>query len=118
MKTTLHRNALLRGLGGIAIGLPFLEEMSPSNVLAATPAANVPMRAFNVFFGLGVPAPVQEDGFEGALEPLKPLQNKLGIMRHVDQIRCDGKGINAHFDGAIGAFTAMAPDGEDPIQRI
>ncbi len=33
-------------------------------------------------------------------------------MRNVDQVRCDEKGINAHYDGATGAFTAEPPDGE------
>ena len=33
-------------------------------------------------------------------------------MRNVDQVRCDEAGINAHFDGASGAFTATPPDGE------
>ncbi|MEE2614619.1 MAG: DUF1552 domain-containing protein, partial [Verrucomicrobiota bacterium] len=68
--------------------------------------------AFNVFFGLGVPAPLQKEGYEGVLEPLKPLSNKLLIMRDVDQIRCDVSGTNAHFDGATGSFTAMPAGGE------
>ncbi len=72
----------------------------------------MPVRAFNVFFGLGIPAPLQTEGFDGVLEPLKPLSDKLLIMRNVDQVRCDEKGINAHFDGASGAFTAEAPNGE------
>nr|MCS5628196.1 DUF1552 domain-containing protein [Planctomycetota bacterium] len=44
-------------------------------------------------------------------EPLEPLSRKLLIMRNIDQVRCDEKGINAHFDGASGAFTAEAPNG-------
>ena len=44
--------------------------------------------------------------FDGVLEPLKPLSDKLLIMRHVDQVRCDQSGMNAHFDGSSGAFTA------------
>ena len=46
------------------------------------------------------------------LEPLKPLADKLLILRDVDQVRCDEMGINAHFDGASGAFTAEPPNGE------
>jgi hypothetical protein len=45
------------------------------------------------------------------MEPLKPLSDKLLILRQVDQVRCDKKGINAHFDGATGSFTAMPADG-------
>ncbi|QDU40892.1 hypothetical protein Mal4_52550 [Maioricimonas rarisocia] len=108
----IDRRTALKGLGGITIGLPFLEEMLVSTAAAAPQAPAVPVRAFNVFFGLGVPAPIQTEGFEGVLEPLKPLADKLLIMRGVDQVRCDQKGINAHFDGASGAFTAEPPNGE------
>lgn len=112
MKKPLSRRAVLKSIGGTVIGLPFLEEMLGSNALGAPAPTAVPTRAFNVFFGLGIPAPLQTEGFDGVMEPLKPLQDKLLIMRNVDQIRCDRSGINAHFDGATGAFTASPPDGE------
>lgn len=107
----LARRTLLKGLGAVTIGLPLLEEMMVSSALAS-PAGEVPTRAFNVFFGLGIPAPLQEEGLDGVLEPLKPLKDKLLIMRGVDQVRADESGINAHFDGASAAFTAEPPDGE------
>ena len=106
----LHRRTVLRGIGGVAVGLPFMEEMMLGTANAA--AAEVPTRAFNLFFGLGIPAPLQEEGFDGVLEPLKPLSQKLLIMRKVDHVDCDKNGINAHFDGSSAAFTAAAPDGE------
>ncbi len=105
-KSRITRRTLLRGLGSTAVGLPFLEEMA----LAAD--AKVPVRAFNVFFGLGIPTPLQTEGYDGVLEPLKPLRDKLLIMRGVDQVRCDKRGMNAHFDGSSGAFTAEPPEGE------
>ena len=111
MSRLINRRTTLKGLGSIAIGLPLLEEMIGPRAIAA-PATAVPVRAFNVFFGLGIPAPLQTEGFGGVLEPLKPLADKLLIMRNVDQVRCDEKGINAHFDGASGAFTAEPPNGE------
>ena len=105
-KRHISRRTLLRGVGGIGVGLPLLEEMR------ADASAAVPVRAFNVFFGLGVPAPLQSEGFDGVMEPLRPLADKLLILRNVDQVRCDESGINAHFDGASGAFTAEPPNGE------
>ena len=108
---SISRRTMLRSIGAATVGLPLLEEMISTSALAAADA-NAPVRAFNVFFGLGIPAPLQEEGFDGVLEPLKPLSDKLLIMRHVDQVRCDENGINAHFDGATGAFTAEPPDGE------
>ena len=111
MKTThISRRTMLKGLGSVTIGLPLLEEMLSAKTLDNQ--ADVPVRAFNVFFGLGIPAPLQTEGFDNVLEPLKPLRQKLLIMRNIDQIRCDESGINAHFDGASGAFTAEPPDGE------
>lgn len=107
----LSRRTALKGLGTIAIGLPFLEEMAVTGA-AATQQNAAPVRAFNVFFGLGIPAPLQGEGFDGVLEPLKPLSKKLLIMRNVDQIRADEKGSNAHYDGASAAFTAEPPNGE------
>ena len=106
----MNRRAMLKGLGGITVGLPLLEEMAYS--AASTASKDVSVRAFNVFFGLGIPAPLQKEGYEGVLEPLKPLRDKLLIMRNVDQVRCDVSGINAHFDGATGSFTAMPAGGE------
>ena len=50
-KTRIHRRTLLRGLGTVSVGLPFMEEMLPSTAIAATQKA-IPVRAFNVFFGL------------------------------------------------------------------
>ncbi len=109
--TPISRRTMLKSLGTATIGLPLLEEMLSSRLLAA-PQPESPVRAFNVFFGLGIPAPLQKEGFKGVLEPLEPLSKKLLIMRNVDQVRCDEKGINAHYDGASGAFTAEPPDGE------
>ena len=107
----LNRRTLLQGIGGITIGLPFFEEMLASTAYAKE-AATVPVRAFNIFFGLGIPAPIQQEGYGGVLEPLSPLREKLLIMRGVDHVRADEKGINAHYDGAIAAFTAEPPQGE------
>jgi hypothetical protein len=112
MSQKIDRRMVLRGAGAIAIGLPFLEEMCDTAVAAADSARLIPERAFNLFFGLGIPAPLQQEGFEGVLEPLKPLRDKLLILRGVDHVRADEKGINAHYDGATAAFTAEPPDGE------
>ena len=111
MKTHLNRRTLLKGLGTVSVGLPLLEEMITANALGAAPA-KVPVRAFNIFFGLGIPAPLQTEGFDDVLEPLKPLSKKLLVMRNVDHVRCDVRGINAHFDGATASFTAQPAGGE------
>src|SRR5688572_18028863 len=105
----MSRRTLLKGLGTVAIGLPFLEEMLVPGAKAQQ--QTVPIRAFNVFFGLGIPAPIQKEGFNGVLEPLQSLSKKLLILQNVDQVRCDESGINAHYDGSSAAFTAEPPNG-------
>ena len=57
-KTRISRRTMLKGVGTATIGLPLLEEMLASPAMAAERDA-VPVRAFNVFFGLGIPAPLQ-----------------------------------------------------------
>ncbi|MCA9014667.1 MAG: hypothetical protein KDA77_04965, partial [Planctomycetaceae bacterium] len=78
IRRKINRRTLLRSIGAATIGLPLLEEMLTFPA-AAAPEQAVPVRAFNVFFGLGIPAPLQTEGFEGVLEPLKPLKDKLLI---------------------------------------
>ena len=90
-KRNVSRRTLLKGLGTVTIGLPLLEEMLRPATAAAKKSDEIPVRAFNVFFGLGIPAPLQTEGFQGVLEPLKPLRNQLLIMRKVDQVRCDAQ---------------------------
>ena len=102
----VSRRTMLRGIGTVAIGLPLLEEMVGTAAAAPPPNGPVPVRAFNVFFGLGIPAPLQPEGFAGVMEPLKELERKLLILRGIDHVRADEPGENAHRDGATAAFTA------------
>ena len=74
MKQPINRRTMLKGLGGVTVGLPLLEEMLVSPAAAAPKTATVPVRAFNVFFGLGIPAPLQTEGFKDVLAPLEPLE--------------------------------------------
>lgn len=117
MKTTYRkvfsRRTLLRGAGGIALGLPFLDEMMETSAYAAemTP----PQRAINIFFGLGYQHTIQEYGFTHPtkLIPLEPMLKKFGtrfsFLRKVDQILGNGEG-NAHYDGSSVAFTGTSAD--------
>ena len=111
MKKQMNRRTLVKGLGTVGIGLPLMEEMVKTKAHGAN-VNKIPTRAFNIFFGLGIPTPLQNEGFGDVFEPLKPLSKKLLIMRNVDHVRCDVRGINAHFDGATASFTAEPAGGE------
>ncbi len=109
-RNVMNRRTLLRGAGSIAIGLPFLTAMRSQSVWGSGEAP--PPRAFNLFFGLGFPTPLQTEGLAGPMEPLGEVLDNLLIVRGVDQVRGDVDGANAHFDGATCAFNAIPSAGE------
>lgn len=109
-RKVLNRRTFLRGAGTVAIGLPFLDEMRVTSVYAADPEP--PFRAFNVFFGLGVPKQIQAEGLAtDALAPLLPLADKFAFLRGINLYEADG-GAQNHFDGGGGVFTAVEPNTE------
>ncbi|MEM7609116.1 MAG: DUF1552 domain-containing protein, partial [Myxococcota bacterium] len=75
MKRRLSRRTLLRGVGTVAIALPFLPEMaSPSRCQVGAP----PTRLITAFFGLGLDPDWQRD-FSGPLQPLQPFASKMAL---------------------------------------
>ena len=74
------RRTVIKGLGGVTIGLPLLEEM----LAKADLASPIPVRAFNVFFGLGIPAPIQQEGFAREQVMLRAL---LALKRDVQRLQ-------------------------------
>lgn len=109
-RKVMDRRTFLRGAGTVAIALPFLEAMRTTSVYAAAPEP--PLRAFNLFFGLGYPTDLQEEGYDGPLKALEHLSDKLLVARHVDHVRVDIPGDNAHFDGATSSFNGALSVGE------
>jgi hypothetical protein len=100
-RKVLSRRTLLRGTGTIAIGLPFLDEMSVNSAWGAP--ADPPQRVIDVFFGEGMPNHVQDDhlaGMTGPLEPLRALRPKLGFVRGLGFPEMGG----AHESGALCSF--------------
>jgi len=103
-RKVLGRRTFLRGAGTVAIGLPFVDAMTTTSLYAAMPEP--PVRAFNVFFGLGFPTPLQAEDWTGPLEALEPLRDRLCVIRGIDQYRNDIGGVNAHYDGSGSCFSA------------
>jgi len=75
-RSKLSRRTLLRGVGSIAIALPFLEEMGRSHARAQ--ASDPPARLVTAFFGLGLDPSWQRD-FSSALEPYQALASKMAM---------------------------------------
>src|SRR5260370_12688600 len=105
------RRAILRGAGGIGIGLPGLEALAPSKAEAA--AAGAPLRYINMYFPNGTgsfwfpPAPGVGTGWtvSGIREPLLPSKNALRVMRGLGN--CSSYG-NQHAEPSHGTNCGAA----------
>jgi hypothetical protein len=112
----LSRRHVLRGAGGAALALPFLEIMGrPNRALAqAVPgytAAGLPKRFLVWFTPNGtipdawLPAGGETDfTFSRILKPLEPFREKLLIIDGVDQT---GEGGDGHQNGMQGMLTGQ-----------
>lgn len=117
-KTTgkLSRRTLLRGAGGAALALPFLEIMGrPERSWAAAPPGLTPEgfpKRFLVWFTPNgtIPEAWTPTGsgtnfeFSRILKPLEPFKNKLLIIDGVDQT---GTGGDGHQNGMQGMLTGQ-----------
>lgn len=103
----LDRRDVLRGLGSIAIALPFIEGLStPARAATADP----PVRCITMFFGLGIPKDMQAEGWDGPLGPLFRHRQKLRMFRNVQMPEAGGSG---HPKGGTCVFVGEGgPSGE------
>jgi len=108
-KNHLSRRTFLRGVGSVAIALPFVDAMTISSAFAAEVAP--PDRLVTFFFGLGIPKEYTVNGFTGPLAPLGEFSSKLALLRGVDLDEVDTPDNN-HFDGGGGVFVGETPKGE------
>jgi hypothetical protein len=82
MRKILSRRTLLRGSGGVLIGLPFLEEMRPRAARAQDAAP--PTRLITMFFGLGIAHEESVKKFAGPLEKYQPLESKMAFFTNLE----------------------------------
>jgi hypothetical protein len=78
----VDRRTLLRGLGTVAVGLPFMEEMLPRTSRAQD--GEMPTRLVTLFFGLGIPREQTLEKFDGPLEPYASLENKIAFFTNLE----------------------------------
>jgi hypothetical protein len=103
----LSRRALIRGAGGLALSLPFLDAMVPA--VAHAQAAAPPKRLSFVYFPNGFIREKWNPTAEGrnfelpsSLEPLAPFKDKLTVLTG---LACDPAKTTAGFhDRAIASF--------------
>ena len=106
MKSPLSRRALLRGAGGVAIALPFLDAMAPRRALAAGPKRLFLMHNQNgVVPGAWFPTGGEKDfKLAAAMMPFEPLRQHLIILDGIDKQENRDNGT-AHARGMASTFT-------------
>jgi hypothetical protein len=98
MKTNITRRTLLRGIGGVALGLPLLECMMGRSV-AASPV-EIPKRFLALYVGHGFSLtddwnffPSVVDGkmnFSKSMDAFAPLAERVSFIRGMEHPRCTG----------------------------
>ena len=113
----IDRRTFLFGAGSVVIGLPFLSEMGRSGGFAQPEAP--PVRAFNCSFGLGLFEDMQRADLSGPLEPLRPLADRLLILKgvnyrlgnHGTDVSAPGGGVpNSHLETTTFTGTKVQDD--------
>jgi hypothetical protein len=114
---TLDRRTLLRGAGGVAVALPFLEAMRPARA-----AGVIPKRFVFMFSPCGSVAKAWtptggETDFQMSriLKPLEPLKSDVVVLNGIDNIASMNGPGGAHQVG-IGALLTgreLGPGGDD-----
>ena len=113
-KNVLSRRTLLRGAGGAAVALPFIEEMRTAT--SAMAAADDPAgRCITMYIGNGLPSDLTKEGYDGPLAPLKAVQDKINCFSKLDLDGTEGGSEFGHNDA--GCFTgkkASKSEGRGP----
>jgi hypothetical protein len=114
----LSRRTFLHGAGGIAIALPFLDEMRSRSVWAAP--ATPPVRAFNIFFGGGAPYIHQKNGLVGPMAPLAALAGKMAFLRGIEGPGGHPAAAGAAFTGAnlVNDTAVSGPSVDNEVMRF
>jgi hypothetical protein len=114
----LSRRALLRGAGGVAIALPYLEAMMPRKAVAAT----VPRRLYvmtghnGTVPGTWFPTGGERDfKLSPSLAPLESLREHLIIPDGITKMQRGTMDNTAHGRGSAAAVTGWSSKGGDGI---
>jgi len=119
----IPRRALLRGAGGLAIGLPWLEAMLPKR--ASAQAAAVPLRTFFIYFPTGykngnwipstTPGVYTDVAIPATAAALTPFQSKLNFITGCGNTPAafgnGGDGIHARATGTFLYFAHLLTTG-------
>lgn len=110
MEAKLSRRHVLRGVSGLALGLPYL--LGREGTSHAQTA--VPERLITAYFGNGMPKQLTANGYTGVLEPLAPFAEKLTMIRGIDtHAQASGPG----HDAGSHAFCCALNSGGDNTNK-
>src|SRR5688572_1868371 len=106
-KKSLPRRTFLRGLGGAAVALPFLESMTPAMTTLAQSPARPPLRFGAVYLPNGCVmdnwTPKTTDGsleITTVLKPLEAFRNQMTLVGNLS--RAGGRSVTDHAVSSAG----------------
>lgn len=99
----IARRHVLRGAGGVTIGIPFLLSEEGS---ARAQVAKPPERLITVFYGNGMPPDISAKGLVGPLAPLAPYADRMAVVRGVD-CPIPTSGAGGHPTGSASFGTGL-----------
>ncbi|MDZ4696876.1 MAG: DUF1552 domain-containing protein [Deltaproteobacteria bacterium] len=121
----LHRRTVLRGAGGVALALPFLDAMRPNKALAQNAP---PRRVMFVFKANGnehatrfKTAGVTDYELGEFLEPLEPYRKEMLLLNGIDKFHGKVPGLeraDAHQQGGAGLAPWKSGSGSFPIGGV
>src|SRR5437773_2049788 len=100
---TINRRRMLKGLGGIALALPWLEQLAASPARAQA-APSLPKRVIVVTYAMGVPVGQWRPSADGAAftlpyvtKPLDPFKSRCLFVSDLDNTMLDEGGSGFQF---------------------
>jgi hypothetical protein len=117
MSRPVTRRNFLRGAGGIAVGLPFLESMSPAHAGGQGPNLRYLqfMHVQGTLVGEWAPSGGNGPQLSNILSPLEAVKDRMTFLSNVDNPSANDYGVNGHVNSGRTIFTCAPNSGNNDL---
>lgn len=112
------RRSFLRGAGGIAVALPFLESIGPARAGGATAPLRYLqfMHVQGTLLGEWAPSgPADAMVLSNILSPLEPVRDRIVVVSGCDNPSANDFGVNGHVNSGRTVFTCAPNSGNGDL---
>src|SRR5690606_21613224 len=117
-RSPLSRRTFLRGAGGVAVALPFLESIGP----ARAGGTEAPLRYLQLMHVQGTlldewapSGPADAMVLSNILSPLEPVKDRIVVVSHCDNPSARDWDINGHVNAGRTVFTCAPNSGDNNL---